>query len=169
MKAPPSKLKVSVTADSEREIDEILATRSDEEFLLDSPPPPTHPFSGPEQPIPANRIALLRQIELENAELARRHWWREVAQRVLLITALIVTMAIMAIFIWLLYLAVTTSTQEKQRHYFHVPRTFFDTNDVPKYEEKLFSGQTFVMMPKKMSKVRRLRRQKINDALFNEE
>lgn len=169
MKAPPSKLKVSVTAESEREIDEILATRSDEEFLLDSPPPPpSHPLSGPAQPIPANRIALLREIELENAELARRHWWREVAQRVLLITALIVTMAIMVIFIWLLYLAVTTSTQEKHRH-LHVPRVFFDTNEVPKYEEELFSGQTFVMMPKKMNKMRKLQRRKINDALFKEE
>jgi hypothetical protein len=90
MRFPRSKLQQSITAD--QEFDQIL--NMSEEAL-----------NSAKEPIPANRIALLRKIEEENDELRNRQRFRDLGYRTVVVLGIMVSFALMAILLWMCHLA----------------------------------------------------------------
>lgn len=96
-----------------REFDEILsadrngsaANMSDEEFLPADGSPGSSPQRRLKEPIPANRAALIRQIEDENRRLRERQRFRELGYQALLVITVVVSLALLTIALWLFYVA----------------------------------------------------------------
>lgn len=61
------------------------------------------------QPIPANRQALLREIEEENQELRRRRKIREIGHRVMIVVAIILGVALVGVIGWMAYVGLAGS------------------------------------------------------------
>lgn len=105
MKAPPSKLHQSMSAE-ERDFDEILRLDSPTQETSRFLPPsndPEPPLRRAKHPIPANRIALIRQIEEERAELRRRARLRDLGKMAMITLAIVVNLAALVVLFWLLY------------------------------------------------------------------
>lgn len=98
------------TADDERDFDAVLfspGSMSSEPFLPDQPSP-----GSVREPIPANRIALIRQIEDQNKELRQRRRIRDMGYKVALVISIIGMLYLLTIFFWMLYLAIANTQYE---------------------------------------------------------
>lgn len=107
MPFPPSRLSQTFSADDDPELDEIIARAgpSEEEFLAPHTSAPSSPLRRAKEPIPANRMALLRQIEEENLQLRRRQRLRSLGYKAVMVISIVTFLAIASILFWLLYLA----------------------------------------------------------------
>lgn len=99
MVAPPSKLNQTTSADDE--IDAILANTST--------PPDSPEVKKGTQPIPANRIALMRRIEEDGREHRRRENFKHFGYQVILVITIAVAVGLFAMLFWMLYLAISST------------------------------------------------------------
>lgn len=96
-----------------REFDEILSAdrnsstgnMSEEGFLATGGSPESSPQRRLKEPIPANRAALIRQIEDENRRLRERQRLRELGYHVLLVITIVVGLVLLTISLRLFYVA----------------------------------------------------------------
>lgn len=178
---------MSATEEEERDFDEILR--------LDSPThqqetsrflPPTD--DGPEpslrrakHPIPANRIALIRQIEEERAELRQRARLRNLGKMAMITLAIIVNLAALVVLFWLLYEAAIHGPVARGK--LHHQQIILDTAAIhpPKGKSRILGATLLaterqapsrppkiVVMPKKLAHMRTLGAQRtVDDPLAN--
>lgn len=96
-----------------REFDEIISAdrnsstgnMSDEEFLGTGGSPESSSQRRLKEPIPANRAALIRQIEDENRRLRERQRLRELGYHALLVMTIVVGLVLLTISLRLFYVA----------------------------------------------------------------
>ena len=107
----PSKLKNSISAADEHDqlFDEIMSM-SEDASLTGSPPSPSQKGQAP---IPANRIALVRHIEEEQMENRKRQNLREFGYKAIVVMSVVIFVALIAIFVWLMYLAMSSAQHQR--------------------------------------------------------
>ena len=103
---PQSKLQNTYSS-ADRDIDDLLSqpNQSDDSFLPPVPPSPKRV----KEPIPANRIALLRIIEDESREQRRRQRIRDLGYTALKVIAIVVALLLLSITMWLFFVAFTNT------------------------------------------------------------
>lgn len=93
--APPS---------NDPEFDRIIDSPSRAELL--SPEFASSPAGDPRHgPIPANRVALLREIAERQTQAERRQWWKDAAYRLCVVAVFILVVLLLTMALWMAFLA----------------------------------------------------------------
>jgi uncharacterized membrane protein YukC len=154
----PSKLKNSISAADEHDqlFDEIMSM-SEDASLTGSPPSPSQKGQAP---IPANRIALVRHIEEEQLENRRRQNLREFGYKAIVVISVVIFVALIAIFVWLMYLAMSSAQHQQSLLARNKRAGMHDTygmTDVHGHQIYNIDGHQVVVVPRKMASERPIR------------
>lgn len=133
MPLPPSRLSQTFAADDDPELDEIIARAgpSEEDFLDPHSTAPSSSNQHANAPIPANRMALVRQIEEENRQVRDQQRTRELGFKALVVISIVTILAVASILFWLLYMAIIENPRQfaAAQHNIDLHRTYLKSGE----------------------------------------